>query len=318
MKRFVFYLIFVCLTKIGAAQSILATGTVNNEQGNPVPFAFITDQKTQNATYTDSTGTFKLNVNPVSTLIITCNGYKTATANVDNKNNLKIILSPGVAATRNATNFNNTGNFEIRTQLVDVLGMISEKSTKEETHGSRYLFDDWMHGYVVDNNGAIIQDQHNLFNYDKIGGGLLMTLDKSTAMEISKEQIKSFTIFDKNTQPYIFENVPTIDSKHYVQLISAGKNVKIYKVLGTKFERANFSTNGMMSTGHNYDLYTEKSTYYVVKAQGGNPQKLALSKKAIKDVFADQGDKVNKFISTNSNKDIDDNYLKELGDYLNE
>jgi len=51
-----------------------------------------------------------------------------------------------------------------------------------------------------------------------------------------------------------------------------------------------------MSIGHNYNLYTGKSTYYVVKAQGGNLQKLVLSKKAIKDVFVDQGDKVNEFI----------------------
>ena len=46
------------------------------------------------------------------------------------------------------------------------------------------------------------------------------------------------------------------------------------------------------------------------------PSKIAPRKKALKEVFnADQG-KIDQYFKTN-NGDIDDNYLKDLGDYMN-
>lgn len=319
MKKILFYLTFVFLTKAGFAQNIEATGTVKNEQGQPISFAFISDQKTQNSTYTDSVGMFKLNTSVAATLAITCTGYKTATAKVDNAASINIVLTPGESGnTDKALNFNNPNNpfFESHTQTIDALAMIAAKSGTGEVQGSRYLFNDWMHGYVIDNKGTIVQDKHYLFNYDKINGELLMTSNKSTAIEVNRDQVKSFTLFDKKHIPVVFENVPVIDKAHYVEVITAGKNVNIYKSLGTIFEKANFSSNGLMSTGHNYDAYIDKSNYYVVMKQGA-PQKLALKKKAIKTIFSSQSDKVDKFVADNSSSDIDDTYLKALGDYLN-
>lgn len=319
MRKLILYLAFAFLAKVSFAQSIEATGTVKNEQGQPISLAFVSDQKTQNATYTDSLGTFKLNTAPTSTLEITCAGYKSTTTKVDNVKGITVVLATGGAADNSKTlSFNNPGNpfFEYHTQAIDVLAMIAPKSGSGEVRGSRYLFNDWMHGYVVDNKGVIVQDKHYLFNYDKIEGGLLMTSNKSTAMEVNRDQIKSFTLFDNKHIPIVFENVPAISKDHYIEVIAAGKNVNIYKDLGTIYEKANFSTNGMMSTGHNYDAYIEKSNYYVVTKQGA-PQKLALKKKALKALFSGQGDKTDKFIADNSSADIDDNYLKALGDYLN-
>jgi len=45
-------------------------------------------------------------------------------------------------------------------------------------------------------------------------------------------------------------------------------------------------------------------------------QKIALKKKAIKEAFAADEDKVTAYFKTNDS-DIDENYLHDLGDYMN-
>jgi len=42
-----------------------------------------------------------------------------------------------------------------------------------------------------------------------------------------------------------------------------------------------------------------------------------LKKKALKEVFAADADKLNKFMSVAGSGDIDENYLKQLGDAMN-
>ena len=49
---------------------------------------------------------------------------------------------------------------------------------------------------------------------------------------------------------------------------------------------------------------------------GGQLQKVELKSKAIKAAFPTDADKVKKFFSDNVG-DVDENYLKALGDYLN-
>jgi hypothetical protein len=118
-------------------------------------------------------------------------------------------------------------------------------------------------------------------------------------------------------QSYVFEDVPAIDKKHYMQIIASDSKYKIYKDLGTKFIKANFVTNGITSTGNNYDEYKDESVYYVVKLPAGQPEKLSLKKKAIKTALAADADKVNKYLSEND-REVDDDYLKGLLDSLDQ
>jgi hypothetical protein len=70
-----------------------------------------------------------------------------------------------------------------------------------------------------------------------------------------------------------------------------------------------------MSTGNHYDEYADENTYYVV-GKTGVPQKITLKKKSLKEAFSADPAKLNQYFSTNDG-DIDDNYLKNLGDYMN-
>ena len=149
-----------------------------------------------------------------------------------------------------------------------------------------------------------------------MGGGLLLTKDQHEAIEIYRETIKSFTLFDALNQRYTFTTVPEIDKSHYVQVISSGNNYKIYKLTKTKFEAANYVSDGVASSGNNFDSYVDEGVYYVLDVKTNQLQPLALKKKALKQVFASQADKLNKFMAANSG-DIDDAYLVDLGDYMN-
>jgi hypothetical protein len=187
--------------------------------------------------------------------------------------------------------------------------------TKEATQGSRYLFKDWAHGYIINAQDFLIQSPGFLLNYDKISGNLILTQDKVSAIAIDKDKTKSFTLFDSFNQPYTFALVPGIDKSHYVQVIAAGNNYNIFKLIKTKFVAANYSTDGLASTGNNFDEYADETTYYVI-GKSGNPQKITLKKKSLKEAFNDDQVKLNQYFKTNDG-DIDDNYLKDLGGYMN-
>lgn len=320
MKTYLFSLLLILIIKAGTAQTIAVTGKVSSN-GKPVPFAFIADKQTQNATYTDSLGTFQLKADAASTLAVSCSGYKSTNVSVENKTNLNIVLSPGNALI-------STGSptvqgmpaaeiiYDSQSQISDNSGQIIAKKTLEAMHGSRYLFNEWVHGYIIGQSNNIIQDPHSLYNYDKISGQLLLTGDGKSAIAVDNNQLKSFTLFDHSAQPHVFEIVPAVDTKHYVELLSPGRDYKIYKLVTTSFEKANYTTNGISSSGHNYDEYTDNDTHYVLKT-GLTPKKFDLKKKSIKNAFADQADKLNKFITGEGDAEIDDNYLKRLGDYFN-
>jgi len=187
---------------------------------------------------------------------------------------------------------------------------------KEATQGSRYLFDNWVHGYVLNAGDSVIQSPELFFNYDKMGGSLLLSKDKHSAIEVYKENVKSFTLFDALNQPSTFAMVPDIDKGHYTQVLSSGNNYKIYKAIKTKFEAANYVSDGVAATGNNFDSYEDEYTYYILNVKTNQLQKITLKKKALKQAFAADGNKADGYFKTND-ADIDDNYLASLGDYMN-
>jgi hypothetical protein len=189
-------------------------------------------------------------------------------------------------------------------------------SHREATQGSRYFFKNFVQGYVINAQDSLVQDPVFQLDYDKIGGNLLLTKDRRTVIAVYNEKVKSFTLFDALNQPYSFTLVPAIDKTHYVQVIADGNNYKIYKAVKTTFVASNYSTNGLTSTGNNYDEYQDEYTYYLLNVKANQVQKISLKKKALKLAFAADETKADSYFKTNDS-DIDDNYLAALGDYMN-
>ena len=162
-----------------------------------------------------------------------------------------------------------------------------------------------------------VYNQYYPFNYEKVAGLLLLTVDKKNVMEMVGDQVKSFTLYNNADQRFDFEKVPGIDNRHFVQVLATGGKYKICKVIKTKYNPSDAQTVALGRTaGHEYDEYVDDADYFILDVQSNQLQKLTLKKKSIRTDFAKEADKVNKFLSEHPG-DLDDSYLEKLGNYMN-
>jgi len=324
-KLFLSLLLFIAFYNITSAQNIAINGTVKNEQGYPVHYAFI--KSDNNATYSDSSGHFTLTANPSSKITINCNGYISTQA--DAAANLQVVLKadPSAAITKIPSDQSDAGlllaAFNNQHPGDDIkkggaFGGLAVFTTTKETVGHRFLFTQWVHGYMVKVNGDIVQTPTMLFNYDKIKGDLYITEDMNHVNLSDKNAIKSFVLFDTPDQPYSFERVLGISNDMYSQLISNGSKYKIYKFTTTKFVASNYQSNGITSTGNAYDEFVDDNVYYIFNLKSNSFQPVALKKKALKEAFADNSARFTTFATDHADDKIDESYLVSLGDAMNE
>jgi hypothetical protein len=317
MKKIFFMCLLTLATVMAKAQT--TTGSVKDDKGNPVHYVFVLNGQSKNATYTDSLGNFAISSNAGDKLQFQHSGYKNATADVSGNAGLQIVLSAngspdtdqGTLSTRvtaGSANDNATmGNG----------GAIAPGHVKGDVHGNRYLFDNFAHGFIINSSGELMHDPGNLYDYDKMGGGLLVTADKQNISQLGYDQVKSFTLFSDKDEQVTFEKAPALDNSHYVQVLASGKKYKIYKLIRTKFVKSDYVNTGVSSHGNDYDEFQDDADYYVLDVQANQPVKFALKKKGLKDGFPKEADKVNKYVSDNSVR-INDDYLSKLGAYMNQ
>ena len=186
---------------------------------------------------------------------------------------------------------------------------------KEDTRGSRYLLKHFAPGVIVDNAGHIITDSFNLLNYDKIDGQLMIATDARNYLEVDKEKVVAFAFKTPDTS-FVFLNVPALSKVNYFLLIVNGPKYSVYKSVRTKFNKANYQSNGLVESGHDYDEYVDNETYFWVRSND-SAGVFELKKKSIKAAFAGEKAKVDAFFSQHKYDDIDDSFVKQLIGYLN-
>jgi len=322
-------LLLITIGKLSIAQSITVTGNVNDGKGNSLHYVFVADNELKRAVFTDSLGNFTIEVPNGSKLQFQHEGYAdTLIAPTNNNTSLQFAMRSLGTGTGSATLSANKSVSEqaqsAHTEGSD-MGSLSNGSSiggaglahkKGNVHGSRYLFEDFVHGFLVNSSNEIIYNPAYLFDYDKIGGGLLITKDKQSVVEADRDQTNSFTLYSSTDQKFVFEKVQTLDPKHYVQVLGEGKKYAIYKTIATTFKKSDFINSGITTHGNDYDEYVDDYVYYFFDAQTNQMQKISLRKKALKTAFGKEGDKANKYFSDNTGE-IDDNYVEGLVDYMN-
>ena len=262
MKK-TFFLLLLVMSICGAAfaQTVTLTGTVKDVNGNLLHYAFVQNKHDKIGTYTDSLGNFTLVTAANAMLTINCAGYKDTEVSAGGKDALTVIMKPD-GNSRSGTGESQGNTAIVQTTLNEQIdhgdapimqqgSIMPSIHVKDATQGSRTLFKDWVHGYIVNSGDTLIQNPGFLLNYDKIGGNLLLTKDKVSTVAIFKNSVHSFTLFDVFNQPYTFTFAPAIDKKHYVQVIADGNNYKIYKLTTTKFVESNYTSDGLASSGNN-------------------------------------------------------------------
>jgi len=70
----------ICTLAFG--QTRVVTGQVRDNQGNPIPFATVTEGGTKNATQADANGNFTIRIPTTSRLTISAAGYTSQTTSV--------------------------------------------------------------------------------------------------------------------------------------------------------------------------------------------------------------------------------------------
>ncbi len=313
-KAFPICIVLIMSAVLAKAQSITVTGTVKNEQGGPIHYVFVEDNQGKTGAFTDSTGSFSVVTSPNAALEFRRKGYVGAVINVANNTSLEVTLKPDGSATANPGKLTTAA----QDNSVDNSLPVSLAHKKDQVQGNQYLFEDFAHGYVINPGGALVYNPDYLYDYDKIKGSLLFTADNKSVAEINADQIKIFVLYSNTDQRYVFKMVPDIDKTHYTQVLASGKNYEIYKFTKTHFVKSDYVAAGLTSHGNNYDEFVDDVDYYVLDVTANKLQKLSLKKKSLKEVFAKDLDKVNKFMSNNSSSDIDDIYLSKLGYILNE
>lgn len=190
-------------------------------------------------------------------------------------------------------------------------------SNKENIVGSRYLFGRWVKGKVMNRSNALISDDSYVFNYDKISMKLLATQDNKTVVEVNDEGIESFSLtYDGITT--VFLRVPLINAKDFfVSLVESEKGYSLYKKIVTRFQKANFTTNGLIQSGKNYDEYVDEPEYYVISPGSKDVKRLLFTRKSVKEVFKPKISAVRSYFSEHSGENFDESYLAGLINFLN-
>ena len=321
MRKFLLIcLLFATASQLTKAQNTTATGSVKDDKGNPLHFVFVADMQNKTATFSDSLGNFTIAVHPDSKLQFQLAGYESASVTVANNASPEVVLKSAGGANPQPVIVamaigQTTGNASV-VNLADG-GTVAPGHQKGAAHGNRYLLDNFAHGYIINASDELMYKPNFLLDYDKIGGFVLQASDNKAMTQLSYDQVKSFTLFSDKDVLMTFEKAPAIDQAHYVQVIASGKKYKIYKLIKTKFVKSDYVNTGVASHGNDYDEFVDDADYYVLDVQANQSKKLSLKKKSIKENFAKDADKVNKYLSDNSG-DIDDAYLSKLGDYMNQ
>lgn len=191
-------------------------------------------------------------------------------------------------------------------------------SSKEQTSGSRYLYNDWATGTLVTTGGEQINHHELLYNYDKMGKVLLVTADKQIIIEVNAANIQSFTL-SKDSQEMVFEKVSQVSNENFLQVLYKDTTkYSLYKQVKTVFEKANYTTDGIYEYGHKYDAFIDNSTYYVTKAGSKNVIVVAdLRIKTLRAAFAEESAKFEAYYKEHRNNEINEIFLADLVSFLN-
>jgi len=329
----VFLLLFLFFSIIDRAQSVNGLkkqtlhGIVKNEKNKAVQNASVIVKGEEKGTVTDSLGLFKIDAGPNSVLIISAEGYEPTMKPVNGKELIIVLVKTPDNTNNSILNetisqkavYNSVQDFgKAEASRIYQGSALTIFHQKEETQGSRYLFNWWVNGTVLDTNLTVINTADFSFNYDKIGKKLLATRDKNTIIEINDAAINSF-ILKSDTSIAKFEKIPGISKKEFmIELVKNEVKYSLYKSMKTTFQKADYTNNGIIASGKKYDEFVDGFEYYIIFPGGKQFRKVELKKKSIRETLAYEEEKVKQYFSKSESGVINETFLKELILFLNQ
>lgn len=194
-------------------------------------------------------------------------------------------------------------------------GLLPSFLIKENTRGNRYLFERWVSGTVLGTDGVTYKPGNAVFNYDKIAQKLFMLVDGKTVMELSSGSIAGFRLTSNDTS-FSFERLKnSTDLNFYQPIYKTGKGYSLYKLLQTKYKQANYQTNGIIQSGNKYDEYVDETQYFILSPKQ-ELIKIDFKKKSLERALTNDGSKLETFFSTHKKDKVDEEFVKNLLQFL--
>lgn len=312
------------LAQADANKPLSVHGIVKNEKSLPVVGATITIKGDSLSIQSDTSGYFTITAKKNATVVVSADGYEPTEKAVNGKDMMVILLSKQPASQPYSEAFkqqtlNNTFSDYSKGQTGALYNgsTLPIYHTTEETMGSRYFSKEWNKGEVYDAKGTLLSDNTVWLNYDKMSKALLVSKDRKMMIEADGANIETFLLKDQNDLETVFKKVPAINNSDFF-IYLAGKKGKyeLYKSVETSFEKANYRSDGMIETGHNYDLYTDEYHYYVYFPAENVYKPVDFKKKTLEAVFNNDAN-VKKYLKEENDK-IDEAYLIRLVNHLNQ
>jgi hypothetical protein len=302
-------------------------GIVKNEKNKGVQNASVVVKGEEKGTVTDSLGLFKIDADPNAVLVIAAEGYEPTMKPINGKeliivlvkapdNNNNSLLNETISQKQVYNSVQDFGKAESsRFYQGSALTVFHQK---EETQGSRYLFNWWVNGTMLDTNLVVINTADFNFNYDKIGKKILATRDKNTIIEINDAAINSF-ILKTDTSITKFEKIPAISKKEFlIEVVKNEVKYSLYKSMKTTFQKADYANNGVIASGKKYDEFVDEFEYYIIFPGGNQFKKVDLKKKSIREALSSEEAKVKQYFSKSESGVVNETFLKELILFLNQ
>ncbi len=187
-----------------------------------------------------------------------------------------------------------------------------------ETVGSRFILKNWAEGMVVDTNNSIINNAMYKYNYDKVSKSLVMTLDNRQMTIVDNQQLNGFALHS-DEGIFIFIKIPMISKHAYLQQLAfSTQKYRLYKLIKTRYEKANYTSNGLIESGKDYNEYIDEFTYFLIFPGGKEFRVVELKRKLLKNIFYQEADKVKKYFSDHNDQFINESFLIGLVEFLNQ
>lgn len=191
-------------------------------------------------------------------------------------------------------------------------------NAKEDTKGSRLLFDAWPKGFVLGIYDTVLNNPKLYLNYDKITHDLYFTLDGKNIIKAETSQAREIHFTTGEGAPVILTRVDGIDPRHFFQRMTefdGAQNYILYRLTSTTFHRANYQTNGLTYSGNNFDEYVDDNEYFIVMPGGKLYAVVKLKKSSIRTAL---GDKADRYLAAHRDQGINEAFLTGLVNWLND
>lgn len=187
---------------------------------------------------------------------------------------------------------------------------------KQDTKGNRYLYERWVEGSVLGTDGNTYEAPKFRYNYDKVSKKLFMLLDSTTVIELSSADIAGFHLKGDEGELQFERLKNSTDLNFYQPVYKDEKGYSLYKLLDTKFKKADYQTNGIIESGNKYDEYVDQVEYFILSAKQ-ELIKIDLKKKSIEKALESQSARVDAFFTEHKKEKIDADFVKALLQSIN-